>query len=222
MRSIVLLSFYITTSLIFNSCIKPEVIPPPTTTVDLNCSFSGFINGTNTEITQNVLGYNAYGSNEAIPFPSPQLSRRLYYSEIKSAVQSQSIKLSLGSQLWDASVSTIPSLTMFNDFHSVNANMNIPFKDYSTLISSNPASLGMNIEYRDNNNVLWKSKETDPGQSGVYTILKQASDNSGDYSLFECSFSCLVWKFDETTQSFVNPGVSIPITNAKFKGWFLR
>lgn len=222
MRTIVYISFIYSLSLLFNSCIKPEVIPPPVTTVDLNCSFSGSINGTNTDITQNVLGYNAFATSEALSLPSPQLSKRLYYSEIKSLVQSQAIKLTFGSQLWDASVSSLPSLTMFNDFHSVNSNVNIPFKDYSTLLTSNPSSLGMNIEYRDNNNTLWKSKETDPGQSGIFTILKQASDNSGDYSLFQCSFSCLVWKFDELTQSFVTPAVSIPISNAKFKGWFQR
>ena len=40
------------------SCIKHEVIPAPTPQVDLGAHFIGVINNTQTEYTDNVLGYS--------------------------------------------------------------------------------------------------------------------------------------------------------------------
>jgi hypothetical protein len=202
----------------FSSCIKHEVIPTPTSTVDLNCNFVGFVNGTQTELTQNVLGYNAFATNDKYIYSGVVLSRMIYTSEIKSIYQPQSFKLSFGSQLWDAAVATEPTLTMFNDFHSSNAGVSLPFKDYATMVNSNPSIIGIQMEYTDNNGVVWKSKETDPGQIANFTILNQASDNTGDYTIFECSFSCLVWTYDVQ----LGADISIPITNAKYRGWFKR
>jgi hypothetical protein len=56
------------------------------------------------------------------------------------------------------------------------------------------------------------------GQIANFTILDQASDATGDYSLFEVTFSCTVWYVDSQT------GVeeSLQISNAKFRGWFKR
>jgi len=204
--------------LLFSSCIKHEVIPPPTSTVDLNCNFVGYVNGTQTELTQNVLGYNAYPVNDKYIYSGIVLSRVIYSSEIKSIYQPQSFKITLGSQLWDAAVATEPTLTMFNDFHSTNSGISLPFKDYATMVNANPSVVGVQVEYKDNNGVVWKSKETDPGQIANFTIIDQASDNTGDYSIFECSFSCLVWTYDIQ----LGQDVSIPITNAKFRGWFRR
>jgi hypothetical protein len=203
---------------VISSCIQHEVIPAPTSTVDLNCNFVGYVNGTQTELTQNVLGYNAKPDNVKYIYAAPLLSRMIYTSEIKSTYQSQSFKISLAPHLWDATVATEPTLTMFNDFHSTNSGIAIPFKDFSTMVNANPAVLGLQVEYTDNNGVLWKSKETDPGQTATFTILNQDSDNTGDYSIFECTFSCLVWTYDVQ----LGVDVSIPISNAKFRGWFKR
>ena len=48
---------FILVVLFTTSCIEHEVIPPPVNTVDLNCHFVGFVNGTQVEFTQNVQGY---------------------------------------------------------------------------------------------------------------------------------------------------------------------
>jgi hypothetical protein len=187
----------------FSSCIKHEVIPPPTSTVDLNCNF---------------VGYNAIATNDKYIYSGIVLSRMIYNAQIKSIYQTQSFKLSFGSQLWDAAVATEPTLTMFNDFHSSNSGISLPFKDYATMVNANPSVTGVQMEYTDNNGVVWKSKETVPGQIANFTIIDQASDNTGDYSIFECSFSCLVWTYDVQLAA----DVSIPINNAKFRGWFRR
>jgi hypothetical protein len=206
------------TVFIFSSCIKHEVIPPPTSTVDLNCNFVGYVNGTQTELTQNVIGYNAFPTNDKYIYAGTILSRMIYGCEIKSNYQPQSFKILFGSQLWDAAVAPEPTLTMFNDFHSSNSGITLPFKDYATIVNANPSVVGVQIEYKDNNGVVWKSKETDPGQTANFTIINQESDNTGDYSIFECTFSCLVWTYDVQ----LGQDVSIPITNAKFRGWFRR
>ena len=214
------LFFFLSISLFltFGSCIKHEVIPAPTSTVDLNCNFVGYVNGTQTELTQNVLGYNAFPGKDKYIYAAPIQSRMIYTSAIKSTYQSQAFKISLGSHLWDATVATEPTLTMFNDYHSTYSGVSVPFKDYATLVNANPAVVGIQVEYTDNNGVVWKSKETDPGQLSTFTIINQGSDNTGDYSIFECSFSCLVWTYDVQ----LGTDISIPIANAKFKGWFRR
>jgi hypothetical protein len=70
----------------------------------------------------------------------------------------------------------------------------------------------------DKNGVLWKSKESDPNQSATFTVLKQASDNTGDYSLFECTFSCKVWTYDVQLAQ----DISININNAVVRAWFKK
>ena len=52
-------TFFFLFVLFTTSCIEHEVIPPPVNTVDLNCYFVGFVNGTQVEFTQNVQGYGA-------------------------------------------------------------------------------------------------------------------------------------------------------------------
>ncbi|MEY3238052.1 MAG: hypothetical protein RI883_2153, partial [Bacteroidota bacterium] len=48
-----------TITLVFglSSCIEHEVIPAPVPMVDLSCHFNGVVNGSNLELTENVLGY---------------------------------------------------------------------------------------------------------------------------------------------------------------------
>jgi len=111
---------------------------------------------------------------------------------------------------WDASANSQPTVAMFNDYHSSSSSIPINFSDLG--------EDGVEIEYIDNNNVQWLSRETDPNQSAVFSIISQASDNTGDYSLFQCDFSCKVWR--------INPQTSLDefleITNAKMTSWFKR
>ena len=212
----VLFSLLLATSLItvFNSCIKHEVIPPPTSTVDLNCNFFGYINGTQTEYTQNVIGYNCYNFNQVFNNPSPTLSNVLYTAEISSVQQSQKVKITFGPQQWDAGVSGSPTITMFNDFHSVNSGVQVPLKNIGDMTGSTP---GVQIEYWDSNGDRWETSTADAPGFVTFTTLKQASDNSGDYSIFECAFSVTVFRQDP------NQGLlSLTLNNCKFKGWFKR
>ncbi|MBM3418392.1 MAG: hypothetical protein FJY17_05655, partial [Bacteroidetes bacterium] len=137
---------------VLNACIKPEVIPPPTNNVDLNCQFSGFINGTETEYMQNIKGYNCYNSNLIYGNPSPNLSNVLYTAEISSFQYPQKVKLTFGPQQWDAGVAITPTLDMFNDFHLVNSGDVLPLKDIDDMPNSSP---GVQVEYWDVNGDKW-------------------------------------------------------------------
>jgi hypothetical protein len=202
--------------LTFSSCIKHEIIPAPVNTVDLNATLNSYVNGTQVEFTQNVNGYKGTAGKDVYIYASPVLSKVIYSSTISSPYSSQSLKISFGALDWDASANSDPTLTMFNDYHSSNSQTTISFKDYSTLVNTN--SDGIQVEYTDKNGVVWKSKESDPNQSATFTVLKQASDNTGDYSLFEYSFSCKVWTYDVQLQQ----DISIDINNAVMRAWFKK
>jgi hypothetical protein len=206
--------FFISMFFVLSSCIKHEVIPPPNSTVDLNCSFQGFINGTNAEYTQNVLGYNCYNDNLYYNNPSPTLSNCLYTSEISSFQQTQKIKLTFGPMQWDAGVSSIPTLTMFNDFHSSNSGVQVPLKDIASMTGVNP---GVQVEYWDSNGDRWETSTANAAGFVNFITLDQASDNTGDYSLFECTFSVTVFRQDPN-QGLLN----MTLNNCKFRGWFKR
>ena len=115
-----------------------------------------------------------------------------------------------GTLEWDAAANSQPTVSMFNDYHQDATLSPISFSD--------DGLNGIEIEYIDNNGITWLSRETDPGQEATFNILSQASDNTGDYSLFECNFTCKVWRFNAQTSQ----EESLDITNAKFTSWFKR
>ena len=214
MRKEIVGFFFISMIFVLSSCIKHEVIPPPSNKVDLNCTFQGFVNGTNAEYTQNVLGYNCFNDNLFYNNPSPTLSNCLYTSEISSLQQNQKIKITFGPMQWDAGVSAIPTLTLFNDFHSSNSGVQVPLMDIGNMTGANP---GVQIEYWDANGDRWETSTADAPGFVSFTTLNQASDNSGDYSLFECNFSVTVFRQDPN-QGLLN----MTLNNCKFRGWFKR
>lgn len=202
--------------LMSSACIEHEIIPPPSNKVDLNASFVGYINGTQVELTQNVNNYLGFALDTQIINVAPMMSKVIYTSGMASMASPQSISLTFGSLEWDATGNNLPTLPMFNDFHMTNSGNPVPFKDLATLATN--SINGVQVSYTDNTGKFWISRETDPGQTATFTILKQASDGTGDYSIFEATFSCKVWYVDPQT------GVEefIPINNAKLRGWFKR
>ncbi|MBL4861434.1 MAG: hypothetical protein JKY09_00240 [Crocinitomicaceae bacterium] len=193
------------TSLVLGSCIKHEVIPPPVPSVDLNAHFYGVINGAETELTENVLGYANDSEKAKIILPPPSFSSAVYYSEMSSAQVATSIKVGVGSVSWDASLSTDPGLTSFNSFFQANANPGY---------SDNGAS-GFEVTYRDGFGAVWKSSENSVNVQNVqFSDIVQESDSTGDYSLFTCNFNCYAYSFDQSD--------SIKIEDALYEGWFKR
>jgi len=203
-------NLFLFVGLIFSSCIEHEIIPAPETTVDLNAAFIGFVNGTQVEFTQNVNGYGAIAMNAEDINPSPTPSHMTYGSKIKSIYNDQAIRVKFGTLDWDVSQNSYPTVSMFNDWLNTWSNTPVSFSDQGLS--------GIEIEYTDNNGVSWVSRESDPGQTATFVIKKQESDNTGDYSLFECTFSCLVWRINPQT----NLDESVIIENGKITSWFKK
>jgi hypothetical protein len=199
-----------------SSCIEHEVIPPPTNTLDLNATFVGYVNGTQIEFTQNVLNYKGYSDKKTAIYASPALSKMLFISEMKSVTDQRAVRLTFGSLDWDASANSTPTLTMFNDFHTSTSGIDLPFRDEATLLDVANTIDGIQIEYTDQAGLVWISKQSDPGQIAKFTVLDQATDKTGDYSLFEVTFSCKVWRYNVQTEL----DESLNISNGKLTAWF--
>ena len=199
-----------------SSCIEHEVIPPPTNTLDLNATFVGYVNGTQVEFTQNVLNYKGYSDKKTAIYASPALSKMLFISEMKSVTDQRAVRLTFGSLDWDASANSTPTLTMFKDFHTSTSGIDLPFRDEATLLDVANTIDGIQIEYTDQNGLVWISKQSDLGQIAKFTVLDQATDKTGDYSLFEVTFSCKVWRYNVQTEL----DESLNISNGKLTAWF--
>lgn len=194
-----------------SSCIEHEIVPPPTNTVNLDCNFTGYVSGTQVEFTQNVDSYLGNTSYETFVQPSPLPSRRVYMFEMTSQPNPVSIRIKLGALNWDLAANSEPSLTMFNDFH-MNSSTTAP--SYS-----NAGIAGFEVTYTDNTSRIWLSKENNPvPQTVTFSNIKQQSDGTGDYSFFDCNFSCYVYSLNAQT-SLID---SLLIQNGKYHGWFRR
>lgn len=192
-----------------NSCIEHEVIPAPVPMVDLSCQFDGIINGTDVQLTENVTGYYCNTSKAKILLPPPSLSSAVYYSEMLSSQSPISIKVGLGSVMWDMSTAADPTLGLFNAFHALN----------TTPTFSNSGSTGFEVTFRDGSGSSWVSKQNSTNfQDVTFSSLTQESDTAGDYAKFTCSFDCYVYRTNPITLVVD----SINIQAATFKGWFKR
>lgn len=198
--------------LIASSCIEHEVIPPPSSTVDLNCTFSGYVNGTQIELTQNVSGYLGNTNNVIDINPSPNPSFMVYMTEMLSPNQPLSLRLKLGALNWDAAANGEPTLTMFNNYHTNSA---INQQNYGDNINA----FGFEVTYTDNNSSIWMSRELyNVPHTVTFSNIKQESDNTGDYSFFDCNFTCYVYRNNPVS------GVldSLQVQNAKYTGYFRK
>lgn len=201
-------------SLFLAGCPKHEIIPAPEAKVSLTSSFNGTINGAVVELTQNVDSYALNATDVKTIFPSPQLSTANYYAELKSSQQLVSIRIGLGSVMFDASASNgEPGLSAFNSFFTSNLTPNYALS----------ANNGFEVVFRDGSGNVWTSKPTNPSpaQSVEFNEIVQESDSKGDYSKFKCVFSTYVYRTYE-----VSPGNfttdSLLFSNSTFRGWFKR
>jgi hypothetical protein len=195
--------------LLLGSCIEHEVIPAPIPTVDLKCSFVGTINGTEVELTQNVQGYNCLTDKTKYLVSSPQLSSAVYFSEMSSAQSLLSVKIGMGSVMWDAATVGDPTLSIFNGF----------FQSELTPNYSEGSADGIAIQYRDSNGKIWLSNENSLNfQNAVFSNVKQESDSNGDYSMYTLNFECYVYHYDISLDELD----SLRIQNAVLKAWFKR
>lgn len=192
-------------------CIKPEIIPAPTQKVDLTAYFKGDINGTNIKWVQNVDDYDCFPTiTKTTVQGTGQASKAVYYAEMKSESIKGSLKIGLGSVLWDYNLTENPTMKLFSEFMNLNTKPKY----------SNNAAYGFEVKYTDKIGRVWSSDTLTKGNSVQFIGVKQESDVENDYSKFVCRFNCKVYRiYIENLDTLKD---SIEIKNAEFKGWFTR
>lgn len=186
------------------SCVDHEVVPSPSSTLELPFTFIADIDGTTIEYVKNVDGMYSQGTIAKEILPNPDPSSAIYFSEIKSNSQSDLFKISLGKVDFQASVTSEPSLSQFEAF---------------MLSSTQPAFTpgadgGIEIMYRDHSNIVWKSDASSlEPQNLEFTSFVQESDDENDYMKFEAVFNCKLYNSDTTDFITLENGVY----NAYFK-----
>lgn len=192
-------------ALMLGSCIKHEVIPAPEHKANLKAYFNGNVNNSQTEFTENVVGY--YGSPDKTQDiqPAGSTSSEVYLFTMRSDQATSSIQVGMGSLTWDQANASGPALDAFNNFFNTNTSPSY----------SDGGTNGFFVTYKDNTGTLWTSSENSVNsQTVVFTNVSQESDPNGDYSKFTCNFSC--WAYNAAHDD------SIHIQNAQLKGWFRR
>ncbi|NRA13395.1 MAG: hypothetical protein HRT57_15730 [Crocinitomicaceae bacterium] len=203
--------------LMISSCKDDPVTPPPVPTVDLNCNFSGEINGAEFVLTENVLGYTHSSTKEQIIAVFPDFSTAAYFSKMSSPTLLTAVKIGLGSISWNANTAPSPTLTVFNDFMNTNTNP----------VYSDSAEAGFEFIYTDASDREWRSSQASLNfQEVEFTITNQGSDASGDYSSFTCNFDCYAYSLNPDSLAILPIPVyhidSISATNVVYSGWFER
>ncbi|HZH86937.1 MAG TPA: hypothetical protein VFD77_06450 [Brumimicrobium sp.] len=193
--------------LILPSCIKHEVIPAPTPEVDLPASFRGLLQGSSYEIIKDVNGYYCDATQAKEILPTPQPSKIIYYSSIKSEQQLDFIQIGIGKLNFNSDSNIVPTIDAFTAFFNNNVN-----PDYKL-----GANGGVEIVYRDGQGGIWISDENSVlPQDFTFTSLVQESDENGDYMKFTATFN--VSLVDDVT----TPTDTIVFQNAVFDGYFKR
>jgi len=201
--------------MIISSCVEHEVIPAPVPQVDLYSHFSAIIGGSTIEFTENVLGYANSSSPSLFISPQGTNSTAVYYSTMSSPTETPSASVGSGSVYFDGSNNTTPSLPEFNNFFSSPSNQ-IP--NYSDFLVN--GDTGFNFSYTDGNGRVWTSSQnsTYALQNAEYVEMKQESDNTGDYSLFTCDFTCYIYSIDPVLLTLD----SLLVQQGVYEGWYKK
>jgi hypothetical protein len=192
---------------IFTSCVEHEVIPAPKPQVDLPASFSSLLQGSSYEIIKDVNGYFCDATQAKEILPTPQPSKIIYYSALKSDQQLDFIQIGLGKLNFNADANIAPTIEAYTAFF--NNNITPDFKL--------GADGGVEVVYRDGTGGVWISDEASIlPQNFTFTSLVQESDENGDYMKFTAEFN--VSLVDDLT----TPTDTIEFQNAVFEGYFKR
>ena len=202
--------FYLLPILFLISCIKHEVIPPPSKTVDLTSSFSGTINGTDIKWNQNVNDYFCTPSQgKYLTSTSGQQSYASFISKISSTSMKGQVSIALGRVYWSQFDS--PTYALFTNFFD-------GFKTKNPSYSLG-ARNGFEVTYIDNIGNQWVSDSSSVNPQNVtITNISYDSDLNTDYCKFTATFNCYLYHTNTTT----NKQDSLVVENGVFKGWFTR
>lgn len=202
--------FYVLPILFLISCVKHEIIPAPTKTVELTCSFKGVIDSTDIKWLQNVDDFNCTPSQDKlITSSSDKKNSAIFKSKISSTSAKGEISISLGSVYWinDASPTKLMFNNFFDGFKTTNPEYSAGGKD------------GFEVKYTDNLGNEWLSDTASIyPQNVTISNVTFDSDLKNDYCKFTATFNCYLYHYNKTTQQ----NDFLKLENGVFKGWFIR
>lgn len=204
-------SFLVLSLALLPSCIKHEVIPPPTFEVELPAFFRGSLNGASYEIIKDIDGYFSKATQVKQILSTPNPSNIIYYSALQSSDKLDYIQIGLGKLIFNADYSIDPTLEAFTKF----------FEDNTEPLYSAGAEAGVEIVYRDSEGKIWISDENlGAALTFKLTSLSQESDETGDYMKFTARFDAiLALDVDVNDPDY---GSTITIESALYQGYFKR
>jgi hypothetical protein len=206
--------FYFLPILFLISCIKHEIIPAPSKTVELTSSFKGSIGGTDIKWLQNVDDYNCIPSQiKNLNTIGGGQSSVVFISTISSTSVKGQISVRLGTVNWTQY--DTPTNEIFTKFLDGVKSKNPTY--------SREGKFGFEVKYIDNLGVEWVSDSASAfPQNVTFTNLSYDSeiknDKTLDYCKFTATFNCHLFYYDKVKQH----KDSIEVQNAVFKGWFMR
>lgn len=157
-------------------CEEHEIVPPPVPLVDLKCACDAVINDSTVQYTDTC----RYFSTKSII--TGGLSNAQYSTTIQKSNLVQGVKLEIRSLEWTDDGSNTPTLEQWKDFFDANLSPNY---------SPNSTDNGVVVYWTDPNNKIWVSDTGSVCFSDFnFVSMIQDSDTTGDYMLFEASFSC--------------------------------
>lgn len=215
------------------SCTKHEVIPAPTPLVELEAHFTGLVNGSDVEYTEDVEGYNGTSSFDQY-ITTTGLDTTVYYSSMESDLATPIIKIGIGGISFDAASLSVPSLNQFTDFFTGlvdDGTGNPPVINYSL-----SGKQGFVVSFKDNNGNLYTSsmfhdgqlfENVSPIELPTFSNMTLESDNSGDYAKFTVKFGCELYRFVRyytipPSNTQYREYDTITIENGVYSGWIKR
>jgi hypothetical protein len=184
-------------ALTFSSCIEHVVIPPPVPVVELDGSFLADTFGTQISYVNGVNGFYLSASNFRQILTPPMQSNAKYFSTIQSTNLVDMFKVSIGKVNWISTDGTFPPVPQWRIYFE--SLTNVPF--------SENAENGVELEWRDSNNEVWKTSETSPNpQSFNFIEVSQESDEDGDYLKYKAVFTATFYSPDGLESRTLNNG----------------
>jgi hypothetical protein len=170
----------LTVALLGASCVEHEVIPPPKPEVELECSFTASVEGTDYDLVEQVDGFFCDPTESKILNPSPQPSFVTYFASIRSQDELDYIQVKLGRLQFNADMEPDPTVESFENFCMSSVTPNF----------SEEAIDGVEVVFRDAQGQVWMSNPASlEPQNFQFSAMNLESDDNNDYMKFIANFT---------------------------------
>ena len=171
--------------LALTSCVKHEVIPPPTPPLEVvvfDCSFEGDIDGDMVSLVKDVNGFFC-SHLKKVETATGDPTTGKWDNDILHSSSSEKVKIRHGKMTWPNTM-TLPSTMDWKDFFTSNF----------TPILAADGDGGVEFEYTDNTGDVFSTQDTSTyANEIIYTFLESDSASNGLFVKFTATVDCKVY-----------------------------